>query len=208
MARLIILEEDVELCVLLKKVLGNLGHSIISCYGRDEFLQTVSSTTAFDLALVDVTIGGGKSLQTLLHMQKSDLPILVVTDPQSDIEAVAIELGADGCLVKPLSYEKIADIVSSILERSNDMSVEIEVDGLSLSTERRLVAMGPKRVKLSTTECALLEQLLLSAGSVAKRETLLSTAVGQCLDLFIQLLSRKLGRQILPVGDEGFLFVL
>ena len=208
MARLIILEEDMELCVLIEKVLENLGHSVTSCDGRAQFIQTLSSSSAFDLALIDVTIGGGKSLQTLLHLQKHDLPVLVITNPQSDIEAVAIELGADGCLVKPFINDVIGNVVSAVIERSQDTSVEIEVDGLSLRAEQRLVAIGPKQVKLSTTECALLEQLLLSAGSVAKKETLLTTVVGQCLEHFIQLLSRKLGRKILPVGDEGFLFVV
>ncbi len=202
MARIVIVEEDGGLCSRLEKQLQALGH-------RVKRTDTLSGPVDYSLAIVDITVGGGKSLYTLLKLRViGNIPVLVISNREPDIEAVAIELGADGVLEASLYRERLPELVTAILERTEDPKVEIEVDGLSLDTERRLVVMGNKQVRLSTTECALLEQLLLSAGSVSKRETLQSTTVGQCLEMFIQLLSRKLGRQIQPVGDEGFVFVL
>jgi DNA-binding response OmpR family regulator len=153
----------------------------------------------------------------------SDLPILIVTARDNDIDhVVGLEIGADDYVVKPVEPRVLVARIHALLRRSRAAApVEpriLKFGELTINASARSVAIGATDVTLSRNEFGLLFFLACRAGEIQSRETLYLQlykreydGLDRTLDVRISHLRKKLGEagapdRIRTVWGQGYLF--
>ena len=153
----------------------------------------------------------------------SDLPILIVTARDNDIDhVVGLEIGADDYVVKPVEPRVLVARIHALLRRSRAPApVEpriLRFGELTINASARSVAIGTTDVVLSSNEFGLLFFLACRAGEIQSRETLYLQlykreydGLDRTLDVRVSHLRKKLGEagaqdRIRTVWGHGYLF--
>ncbi len=201
---------------------------------RDGFVPIVAPTLADaherlaredpDIVLLDVMLPDGDGRDFAREVRaRSQLPIIMLTARGSEIDrVVGLELGADDYVVKPFASAEVIARIRAVLRRSPR-----EPPAKQLAAGEVIVDVGARRawragheLALTRKEFDLLARLVRSAGSVVKREDLMSEVWDEnwfgstkTLDVHVAALRRKLGddagspRHVETVRGVGFRFV-
>lgn len=180
--RILLLEDDKNLCETLRFQLEKEHHEITVCTdgrdGLDLFLQD-----AYDLVLLDRML---PTMNGLLVLQKARsrgilTPVIMITALGELYDRIeGLDCGADDYLVKPFDYEELSARIRSIGRRSHVYDDNNLFSYGDISYESRLRELtGPKgSLQLSGREGRLLEVLLQNPDKVLQRLVLLSRVWG------------------------------
>jgi len=201
--RLLLVDDDVELCGLLHEFLRREGFSVeIEHDGRRGLDR--ASATGWDLVILDVMLPGMDGFAILRELRKKGrTPILMLTARGEDVDRiVGLELGADDYLPKPFNPRELAARIRAILRRTEPQSDErgpVEVNGVTLDPASRSVAVDGEPVELTTLEFDILEILMRGAGRVLSRDAVMealynrkTTPFDRSIDMHISHLRKKL----------------
>jgi len=231
MTRILVIDDDEELCDLLKDYLGPQGFEIEAVHDSDRGIERALSNE-HDFVVLDVMLPGVSGFEVLRSVRKSSgIPVLMLTARGEDIDRiVGLEMGADDYLPKPFNPRELVARIRAIQRRGKTKKVDktdsvflkrLTVGDLELDTGTRIVTKKGKTVELTAAEFDLLEMLLRSAGEVVSRKDLVSKVLGRGLDPFdrsidvhLSSLRKKLGHKIKgmerikTVRGIGYLYTL
>src|SRR5258706_11426808 len=118
-ARILYVDDDRNLCQIVAKALGGEGYSVRTCHDGAEALAIVAEQLP-DLMLLELKLPRRDGLQVLSELRKSDgemrsLPVVVLTGvaPSPSCAQRVNELKAIDLLTKPVSLEKLLEVVTS-----------------------------------------------------------------------------------------------
>jgi DNA-binding response OmpR family regulator len=205
-AKILLADDDEELCQLLSDFLVREGFSIDIAHDGATALQR-ASTQDYDAMILDVMLPQRSGIEVLRELRKeSALPVLMLTALGEDIDRIlGLELGADDYVPKPCNPREIAARLRAILRRTrgeNDASrlADLVVGPVALNAASRSVALRGEPVSLTGTEFNILAMLMREAGHVVSKETIAQDVLGRPLrpfdrsiDVHISKLRRKLG---------------
>ncbi len=231
MDRILVIDDDVELCELLLDYLGGEGFSVETVHRGDAGVEKVDQE-AFDLVVLDVMLPGLNGFDVLRRIRaQSRVPVIMLTARGDDIDRiVGLELGADDYLPKPFNPRELVARVRAILRRLADVDLqrgkekgvtEYRVGDVILSLTNRTVKKEGQSVELTSVEFSLLEALLARVGEIISREDLVEQVLGRQLsaydrsiDVHVSALRKKLGHsyqhneRIRTVRGVGYLYSL
>ena len=203
---ILLVDDDVELCVLLTEFLQREGFTVDSANEGNLGLQKAAAA-GVDLVVLDVMLPGLDGFEILKRLRvQSKVPVIMLTARGEDVDRiVGLELGADDYLAKPFNPRELVARIRAILRRYAprpvDPSGRIEVNGVALDPGAREVQSNGNRVELTTFEFDILELLMRSAGRVLSRDALMenfysrkATPFDRSLDMHISHLRKKLDR--------------
>ncbi|MFE6070422.1 response regulator transcription factor [Streptomyces sp. NPDC056525] len=202
MTRLLIVEDDLDLALALRVLLGRRGYEVsVAADGREGLRLLFAERPA--LMLLDVLLpelDGWEVLDRTRDM--SDLPVLVLSGlGDVDDRVRGLRSGADDYLVKPFDHTELLARVEALLRRSGPRrwAGEPVEEDLRLVPERRAALWQGSEIRLSDIEYRLLQLLVRNRGRVVTTEQLLdqvwddTTAIGRDRVKFAVLrLRRKL----------------
>ena len=211
--RILVIDDDAELCELLGEYLGQEGFVVESVSdGAAGLERTLSGVHA--LVVLDVMLPEMNGFVLLRRIrERSKVPVLMLTARGDDVDRiVGLEMGADDYLPKPFNPRELVARIRAVMRRAaaSDVSPEspdrpecVRVGDVELSPQTRVVRRGGEVVELTSVEFSLLEVLLRSAGAVVSREELSGSALGRKLsaydrsvDVHMSSLRRKLGHRV------------
>ncbi len=210
MDKILIIDDDEELCELVSEYLGVEGFTV-ECVNDGEAGLNAALKGEHDIAILDVMMPKMNGFDVLRALREtSQMPVIMLTARGDDMERiVGLEIGADDYLPKPFNPRELAARLRAILRRSADTSdtnanENLSVDGIELMPAARTVSLGGGDVNLTSVEFALLHELLKTAGNIIKKEDLSESVLerklspyDRSLDMHISNLRKKLG----PRGD-------
>ena len=223
MARVLVIEDDADLRVLLGRALERAEHeAVLVSTGRaglDRARAARQDAIVIGLPLADL------SPEVLARALGTDLrtrgvPFLFVSARGSEVDRVAgLELGADDYVVKPFSVRELILRVGVALRRVARQSDPpppgvVECPPLTLDPLERKAFLAGRPLALTPIEFRLLLRLAGDAGNTHSREALLTDVWGvapsletRTIDVHVKRLREKLedaGSMIETVRGVGY----
>jgi len=224
--RVLIVDDDRELCGLLEEYLGQQGFTTRAVHDGNRALQLVEGES-FDAIVLDIMLPGLQGLDVLRRMREFDsTPVLMLTARGDDTDRIlGLEMGADDYLPKPCNPRELVARLRAILRRAGAGSdspspVEISAGDTRLNLQNRTATHAGCALQLTSAEFNLLHVLLEHAGRVVDKETLSRAGLGRppsafdrSVDVHISKIRRKLADAggsdlILNVRGAGYQFAV
>jgi two-component system OmpR family response regulator len=229
MSRLLLVDDDVELCAMLADYLVPEGFEVESVHDGEQGVRRAVDG-GFDLVVLDVMLPRVSGTEILRRIRReSQVPVLMLTAKGDDVDRiVGLELGADDYLPKPCNPRELVARLRAILRRTGAegardpfaRETEIRVGAVVVRPTQRVAECRGKPLDLTSTEFNLLEVLMRNAGRVVGKAELSQRALGRALtrydrsvDMHVSNLRKKLnplvdGRSpIQTVRGTGYQFV-
>lgn len=177
MAKIILVEDEINIASFIERGLREFGHEVSVVYDGNagwELLQNES----FDLLILDIIMPGMNGLE-LCRMYRQRFgyhsPVVMLTALGTTDDIVkGLDAGADDYLVKPFSFQELEARIKALLRRSKEVLVQQLVCGdLILDCTLRRARRGNMDIDLTVKEYRLLEYFLLHQRAVLSRLTLL-----------------------------------
>lgn len=212
MNRILVIDDDIELCELLTDYLNSEGFEVQSVNHGEQGAQ-LATDGEYTLVVLDVMLPGMNGFDVLRKIREtSKLPVIMLTARGDDIDRiVGLELGADDYLPKPFNPRELVARIRAVQRRmdscdsnspAHQTNGELLVGDVILCPTNRSVKQEGKTVELTSVEFTLLEVLLRQVGTIISREDLVEKALGRRLsaydrsiDVHISALRKKLGKQ-------------
>jgi DNA-binding response OmpR family regulator len=228
MKRVLIIDDDVELCGLLSKLLSREGFAPESEHTGEKGLDCALSGE-FQIVILDVMLPDTSGFEVLrLIRNTSRVPVIMLTARDEEIDRViGLEIGADDYLPKPFSTRELVARINAVLRRSEQNPPDAQrygdkictVADLSLDPASRTVFLDSQSIEMTTAEFDVLLALASVAGNVVDREKIAKLALGRSLatfdrsvDMLVSKIRRKLGRyndgteRIKAIRNAGYLY--
>ena len=204
---LLIIDDDVKLCRLLREYLEPLGYRVTQVHNGREGLDA-ARRDRFDAVILDVMLPGMNGLDVLRELRRSShVPVVMLTAVGEEVDRITgLELGADDYLPKPFSTRELLARLRAVVRRSRIAAQEhardsvLAVGPLQVDMRTRAVTLSGREVSLTSVEFDILAALARAPGWVKSREQLLLDAADRDFDTFdrsidvhISALRRKLG---------------
>lgn len=173
--RILIAEDEQDLCRLIVQTLTRAGYSVDACLDGEQAMDYLRCAT-YDCVLLDVMMPHKDGHAVLREMRASGdrTPVIFLTARDSIQDRISgLDMGADDYLVKPFDFDELlARIRAATRKYSGEKSSVLTLADLTLDTAAHTVTRGGKAIKLSAKEYAILEYLMYHKGSVVSREQL------------------------------------
>jgi DNA-binding response OmpR family regulator len=165
-----------------------------------------------DVVVLDWMLPGFDGIELCRRIRaRSKVPILMLTARTDDVdEVVALEVGVDDFLAKPIRPRVLLARLRALLRRSapDDPADRVVLGALCVDRGRRSARVGEREVDLTTAEFDLLWELARHAGEPLGRDDLFHALRGigydgldRSMDMRISQLRRKL-REAHPGWDD------
>jgi two-component system, OmpR family, response regulator CpxR len=210
MERILIIDDDFELCTLVSEYLAAEGFRVEAVHDGETGLQRATAGN-YLLIVLDVMLPGMSGFDVLRRLRAtSRIPVLLLTARGEDVDRiVGLEIGADDYLPKPFNPRELVARIRAILRRAaaDPKSLGapqppeiIRVGDIELDPATRTVRHAGDPVELTSVEFNLLEVLLREAGRVVTREQLVSAVLSRkfspfdrSIDMHVSKVRKKLG---------------
>jgi DNA-binding response OmpR family regulator len=202
------------------------GYQVLEADNGADGLKQVDAARP-SLVLLEVALPDASGFDVCRELRKKDsaVPVIMMSSRSEEIDAVvALEIGADDYVVKPLRLRELAARIAAHLRRTRMESAEssrnrLEFRDLLIDVNERRIYRAGQEVELTHTEFDLLTFLASNAGKVLSREKILNSIWGyeypietRVIDVHIRNLRRKIESQpsrpyyIIAVPGIGYRF--
>lgn len=227
-SRILMIDDDVKLCRLVKEYLAPLGFAVEAVHGGADGLERVKRDD-FAAVILDVMLPGIDGFEVLKQIRQiSPVPVLMLTALGDEADRiVGLEIGADDYLPKTFSTRELLARLRAVTRRSQMAAAhnraendEIKVKDIYINSATREATQNGQPLILTALEFDLLACLARARGRVLSRDTLLDEIAGRdygvfdrSIDVHISSLRRKLGddsknpRYIKTIRSVGYLLV-
>ncbi|WP_421981801.1 phosphate regulon transcriptional regulator PhoB [Roseibium sp.] len=224
MPKVLIVEDEEPLSLLLRYNLEAEGYQVESCVRGDEAEIRLRESLP-DLLLLDWMLPGLSGIELCRRLRAREdterLPVIMLTARGEEAERIrGLSTGADDYVVKPFSVPELMARVRAILRRASPevVSTMLRSGDIELDRETHRVRRNTKEIHLGPTEFRLLEFLMTSPGRVFSREQLLDGVWGhdvyvdeRTVDVHVGRLRKALNRgkakdPIRTVRGAGYAF--
>ncbi|SNS87894.1 DNA-binding response regulator, OmpR family, contains REC and winged-helix (wHTH) domain [Anaerovirgula multivorans] len=160
--KILIIDDDKELCSLIKQSVGTESIDSDYCYSGIDGLYMLAKND-YHLILLDVMMPGIDGFQTMDKIRKqSSVPILMLTSKNDSMSKVhGLRSGADDYLTKPFDMEELIARIISLIRRYTRFSsadsdshpltykgLTIDFDSRSVTTKNGTFELPPKEFNL------------------------------------------------------------
>ncbi len=224
--RILIVDDDPKFVELLRVALERADYAIVTAANGLQGEKAFRSNPV-DLIMLDVMMPQRDGFEMLRDVRAiSSVPIIMLT-ALSDTDNVVkgLELGADDYITKPFELKEVLARVSAALSRverikTTDKATRVIALGdVSLDLDRGVARMRDTEVPLTPIELELLHYMMMHAGRLLERETLLRDVWGydyfgktNLVDVAIRRLREKIEADpsnpvyLLTVRGQGYRF--
>lgn len=210
MSRILIVDDDRELCELLAEYLRREQFDVNYVHDSESALARLSDAALRpDLLILDVSMPGQSGLEALRELRlQHRLPVIMLSARGEPVDRViGLELGADDYLAKPcLPRELLARVRAQLRRHTLTAAGDLHVGDLRLLPGERRAFAGNNELPLTGAEFGLLLALAQRAGEVVDKAALSRLALGRELERFdrsIDVHVSRLRQKLKQAGAES-----
>ena len=216
MNKVLIIDDDKELCALMKRCIEQEKLSAVTVYNGIEGVRLIDENKdSYSLIILDVMLPDIDGFQILQKIRDtSNIPVLMLTAKSSEEDKVfGLRLGADDYLTKPFGINELLARVNSLIRRYTTLNpFTADIDSISLKDMvidklNRTVTVKDIPVLLTGKEFDLLLFLASNKGRVFTKKQIYSQVWEEEYafdDSNIMSFISKLRKKIEPDPDHPF----
>ncbi|MBQ4056006.1 MAG: response regulator transcription factor [Bacteroidaceae bacterium] len=206
--RILVVDDEEDLCEILKFNLENEGYEVDTAYSAEEALKL--NLSAYHLFLLDVMMGeiSGFHLARMIKLdaKTAHIPIIFITAKDTENDTIhGFNIGADDYISKPFSIREVLVRVKAVIRRTahhapKEQAERLVYKELVLDTIKKKVSISGVEIALTKKEFEILYLLLQNKGRVFSRETILEKVwqeevyvLDRTIDVNITRLRKKIG---------------
>lgn len=179
MTRILVIEDDRKLKLLMREFLERYQYEVLMIHNYKEVEKEITEAKA-DLILLDINLPylDGFYLCRFIR-KKTSVPVIIVSARNSEMEQImGLELGADDYIVKPFHMELLLTKIKAALRRaygeySSQKAGLTDIGGLTINPNNFRMSYEGRELELSKNEFKLMKKLLEKNNSIVTREELL-----------------------------------
>ncbi len=202
--KILIVDDDENICELLRLYLEKDGFSTIVAHDGKEALQLVQINNP-DLILLDIMMPVLDGWQVCREVRKnSNVPIIMLTAKGETFDKVlGLELGADDYITKPFDSKEVVARIKAVLRRTTDDKTEsvqeVRYDKLRINLTNYELEVNGEQIDTPPKELELVYHLASNPNRVYTRDQLLDQVWGfdyygdsRTVDVHVKRLREKL----------------
>ena len=186
MNRILIIDDDKELCALIKQSVLQESIEADCCYSGESGLLRLKEKE-YQLVILDVMMPGFDGFETLEQIRKeSSLPILMFTSKNDSVSKVrGLRAGADDYLTKPFNMDELIARILSLIRRYTRFNPKdgqlqtFDFDGLSIDLNSRSIHAINGDYELPPKEFDLLLLLAKNQGKILTKQQIYENVWGE-----------------------------
>ena len=203
--KILIADDDTNICDLLKLYLENEGYEIVTA---NDGIKALSAFKIYepDLVLLDIMMPRKDGWQVCREIREmSSKPVIMITAKGEIFDKVlGLELGADDFIVKPFDMKELSARIKAVLRRynahtkNNDEEV-VRFENIEISLQKYELKLNGKAIDIPPKELELLYFLASNCNRVFTRNQLLDKVWGfdylgdsRTVDVHVKRLREKL----------------
>ena len=215
MIKILVVDDEQDLCEILRFNLRNEGFEVATANSAEEALALLSEAKKGEigLMLLDVMMErmSGYELAQHLRRQGDNTPIIFLTARDAhDDQLAGFASGADDYITKPFAFDTVLARIRAVLKRTQagqtgsytKTSMQPDFGTLHIDMDNARVSLNGKNVELTRREYMILCLLAQRPGNYFSREEILTqvwpsdTLVNdRSVDVHIARLRKKLGNE-------------
>ncbi len=231
MKKILIIDDDLDLCRLLSDYLSLEGFECLCRHDGQAGLDAALATDAgHGLIILDVMLPAKNGFDVLSELRGRgvETPVIMLTAKGEAVDRiVGLEMGADDYLPKPFNPRELLARMRSALRRAafpnverRDQESRLVQDEFEVDEAAYQATCQGRPLPLTPVELKILAALLKSPGRVVPRETLFREALGRrenlfdrSLDMHVSRLRKKIGavtdcsERLKSIRGEGYVYL-
>ncbi len=226
MARILVVDDEMDICEILKFNLENNSYKVDTANSGEEALAL--PLDSYDLFLLDVMMDDMSGFSLATHIRKvqgcATTPIIFITAKTGENDVLTgFNLGADDYICKPFRVSEVLVRVKAVLRRNANVQPEVVPSDnivfgeLVLNPETKRTYIAGVDIALTKKEFEVLYMLMRKPGRVYSRDEILSrvwpddvNVLARSIDVNMARLRKKLGvyaNNIVSRSGYGYCFV-
>ena len=200
MAKILIVEDDVNIAKMLEVTLSIGGYDSERCDNGKKAVDLVTSQS-YDLVLLDVMLPDMDGFKVIEYIDKEETAVIFLTALQDVMDKVkGLKLGAEDYIVKPFETVELLARIEVVLRRKHKSNNTIHYGDITMNIDEHTVKKGDDYVSLTPKEFDILAFFLQNQDIALTRERLLATVWGyefmgetRTVDIHVQQIRKKMG---------------
>ena len=185
--RLLIVEDEKELCDTISKSLYESGYEVDTCYDGDEALDYILAEN-YDLIVLDLNLPGTDGMDILKELRKEneETKVLILSARSQIVDKVeGLDAGANDYMEKPFHLQELEARIRSLTRRKFiQKDICLYCGEIKFDTKKREAYAKETLVSLTRKENGILEYLLLNQGRPVSQEELIEHVWDASVDSF------------------------
>ena len=185
--RLLIVEDEKQICDMVAKSLYHAGYEVDTCYDGGEALEYILSEN-YDLIVLDLNLPGMDGMEILKELRKEndETKVLILSARGQIVDKVeGLDAGANDYMEKPFHLQELEARIRSLTRRQFvQKNICLESGEIKFDMIRREAYAKENKVPLTRKENGILEYLLLNQGRPVSQEELIEHVWDASADSF------------------------
>ena len=212
MTKILVVDDEQDLCEILRFDLSNEGFEVETANSAEEALEIIgqSGKGAFSLILLDVMMEHMSGFEMARQLRENDdnTPVIFLTALDShDDQLAGFSVGADDYITKPFAFDTVLARVRAVLKRTQPTALHpaepiIRLGSLEINPSRNTVSIDGTPVELTRREYLILCLMAQKPDIYFTREEIMAAVWpndalvnDRSVDVHIARLRKKLGNE-------------
>ncbi|MDR0661191.1 MAG: response regulator transcription factor [Prevotellaceae bacterium] len=217
--KILIVDDERDICEILEFNLSNEGYEITCAYSAEQALEKL--TADHSLILLDVMMGemSGYKMAEVLRRNNNNIPIIFLTakDTENDM-LTGFSVGGDDYISKPFSIKEVVARVKAVLKRNKpseeqqaqETGSKLVFDEVCINLESKEVIVENEKVILTKTEFEILATLAQNPEKIFSRDEIIDRVwkdnlyiTERTVDVHIARLRKKMGKYAFIISNRS-----
>ncbi len=201
--RLLVVEDEVRLCDMIKARLEKEKYTVDTTYDGEEGLYMIESNI-YDLVILDVMLPGMNGFEILKKAKEENINskvILLTAKSQIDDKLKGFNLGVDDYITKPFHLEELVARVNVQLRKEEVISNKLVYNDLELNLDNSSIKCldNNEEIEIVFKELSILEYLINNQNQIVSKELIYdkvwgleNDSISNNLEAYMSFIRRKL----------------
>ncbi|MCK9479812.1 MAG: response regulator transcription factor [Firmicutes bacterium] len=183
MTKVLVVDDDVNICELLRLYLTKEGYEVLIAHNGVKALELFAANSP-SVVLLDIMLPGKDGWQVCRNIRNmSKVPIIMLTAKGETYDKVmGLGLGADDYIVKPFETKELIARIKAVLRRygtpDEKVNAVVEYENIKIDIINHELVVAGKKVEIPPKELELLYFLSSNPNKAYSRDKLLNEVWG------------------------------